>query len=165
MLRYLLGCLLICTAVWLSGCDMARDIRAAINSDETASLFESDPIRPLFALVPANLQAKVDSAEPMMAEVLRAAACVPADDDQAKRIRLQKFAAPSSYAFDFKPPKASMRHNNDLCLTLTAINQWGETAANTLSFTAEFLSRSSQETASRDFVLERQANGAWLAKF
>lgn len=149
----------------LQGCDIARDVREAIGSEETAKMFEPSSIEPLFEQVPASLQNQVDAAKPMMQEMLGTVACIPPNDSQTKRIRLQRYTAPGAYPFDFSPPKESMRHNTDLCLTMTTIGSWKSSAGNNLQFIVNYLSRNSQETTMREFKLEQQPNGEWLVRW
>lgn len=150
---------------FLGGCDIARDVKAAIDGEGDLFGAEDPDITPLFAPVPRDLQAQVTEAKPILSEFLYKAACVAPRDGREKHIRLNRFAASRHSPYDFTPPREKVRFGVERCLDIQAIGNWQRLGTNAIGLTATYLAESSGETAAVELVMQRQADGQWLFKF
>lgn len=79
---------------------------------------------------------------------------------------LRIYATSDSWTNRFSIPADGMQyHNQHSCLDVTRIDNWEMPARNALKFFTTFQSKSSEEATLREFIIIKQPNGKWLARF
>lgn len=162
----------------LSGCESLNSGLNAINESVSSlgSVFGSDTsttsnsmripealtasiqnaIQKSIAYEKADMQNMVTDASPRIAEVTGKLAC------GVEYTTLGRYATPQSKPHPYVRPSRDMNYHTGGCVDVLRIHSWKKLAANSLSFSIDYISPSSEEVVKKNYIIVKQDDGEWL---
>lgn len=104
----------------------------------------------------ASIRSMVVDASPRISEVTGKLAC------GVDYSTLGRYSTTNSKPHPFLPPKRDMSYHTGGCLDVYRVHSWKKLAANSLGFSVDYISPSSEEVVKRNYIIIKQPDGEWL---